>query len=457
MGKHEDEYIQELRFKAEAVSRERNASSEPLSDEEIHRVLHELQVHQVELELQNEELREAQHELELSRNRFLQLFHKAPVGYLVLDSLGVIRQANETFCQMVQQDLSSVTNRAFDQFIPEPQRRNFIARYRAVFKNPEGKGMELKLIRHGKSVFDVRIETAAMPHLGDASASPEEPMLLIIVSDITEYKRSRRALQQSEEKYEQLYLQLDAEMNKARRLHERTLPQVLPAVHGLSFAAHYQPAQRLGGDFYDVIQSGSKLVIYLSDVTGHGLEGAMLSVFVKEAIDSYISLKPEEIQPGKILAHLHRQFRRENYPDDYFICIFLAVLDLGSREMRYSGAGFQDTPLLRQSEGTLIKLVGKGLFLAPALPDQLLDFHEDSVKLTPGSTVFFNTDGLTEQEADGQIYGERLPGIFYDCSQLHPAEIVLTVNDDFRRFNEGSLQGDDDITFLVMQVLDENG
>jgi hypothetical protein len=67
------------------------------ADEKTRRLLHELNVHRIELELQNEELREAQRELELSRDRYLQLDHHAPIGYISVDSSGIIRQANHTF------------------------------------------------------------------------------------------------------------------------------------------------------------------------------------------------------------------------------------------------------------------------------------------------------------------------------------------------------------------------
>ncbi len=69
-------------------------------------------------------------------------------------------------------------------------------------------------------------------------------------------------------------------------------------------------------------------------VMGHGLDGAMISVFIKEAIDSYVALKAltgEELYPKKILQHLSSQYHRGNFPEDQFICIFLGVVDIGYR------------------------------------------------------------------------------------------------------------------------------
>ncbi|RQD86502.1 hypothetical protein D5R95_03900 [Methanosalsum natronophilum] len=72
--------------------------------------------------------------------------------------------------------------------------------------------------------------------------------------------------------------------------------------------------------------------------------------------------------------------------------------------------------------------------------------------MSPGSTLFFTTDGLTEQFSAKSCYMERLPGLFFENAHLPPELIKQTVVEDFCRFNGGSQQGDDDITFLVMKV-----
>jgi PAS domain S-box-containing protein len=189
--------------------------------------------------------------------------------------------------------------------------------------------------------------------------------------DITE----RRNVEQQVVNYilelEQLNTQLNKEMDKARHMHDRTLPKSLPEVEGISFAAHYQPAQKLGGDFYDVIQKDKKLIFYLSDVSGHGLDGAMLSVFVKHTIKGYLAFSPDNsISPANILRYLTKQFAQESYPEEYFICIFIAVLDLKSMELTYSGAGFQDTPFVRLGSGDKLRLTSKGLFITSYLPEK---------------------------------------------------------------------------------------
>jgi PAS domain-containing protein len=75
-----------------------------LSPTEIRRLIYDLSVHQIELELQNEELRNIQEQLEHAKNRYTRLYHQAPVGYLSLDANGIIRQANQTFADMMSRE-----------------------------------------------------------------------------------------------------------------------------------------------------------------------------------------------------------------------------------------------------------------------------------------------------------------------------------------------------------------
>jgi len=96
---------QDIRQRAEAIAREKAAQApenlQALVPEGPERTLHELQVHQIELEMQNEELRRTQQELEASRARYFDLYDLAPVGYLTLSEQGLILEANLTFANLL--------------------------------------------------------------------------------------------------------------------------------------------------------------------------------------------------------------------------------------------------------------------------------------------------------------------------------------------------------------------
>ncbi len=97
--------LDDLRRRAEDAAREvaigMPENLDALSPEDARKVLHELRVHQIELEMQNEELRRAQGELEASRARYFDLYDLAPVGYLSVSERGLIVEANLTFATML--------------------------------------------------------------------------------------------------------------------------------------------------------------------------------------------------------------------------------------------------------------------------------------------------------------------------------------------------------------------
>ena len=270
---------------------------------------------------------------------------------------------------------------------------------------------------------------------------------------IRKLKKAEQKLADYTQELEELYRYLDQEISKAQQVHEQILPQSLFIIENISLAAYYQPAAKMGGDFYDLIHCGNKLIFYLSDVSGHGMDGALLSLFVKNTINSYIDLTPAEaVKPKAVLNYLAEKFCRETFPEELYIAIFLAVLDLETMELTYNGAGFQESPMVRLGEGEQLELVSKGIVISRIFSLDALNLDEDSVNLSPGSTIFLTTDGLTEQGSPGAYYMDRLPDLFYANAHLPPELIKQIVVEDFRSFNGGSQQGEDDITFLVLQV-----
>jgi PAS domain-containing protein len=117
--------------------------SEALGDQ-TERASQELKIHKIELELQNEELQSAQIKLAQSRDRYLKLYHQSPVGYVVTDAAGIIPHANETFGDMLNQNISVLLQKPLSQFIHPDDRDLFFPRYRPFFKNLLNKRFEIR-------------------------------------------------------------------------------------------------------------------------------------------------------------------------------------------------------------------------------------------------------------------------------------------------------------------------
>jgi len=147
-----------LRQKAEErlrAGKMKNAA--PLTDMETKRLLHELQVHQVELEMQNEELQQARAELEKVLERYTELYDFAPVGYITLDRNGMIRKVNLSGAGLLGADRSQLMNRRFDLFLSEESRPAFNAFLQRLLAGLEGDTCESMLSKEGMREISVQI------------------------------------------------------------------------------------------------------------------------------------------------------------------------------------------------------------------------------------------------------------------------------------------------------------
>jgi two-component system cell cycle sensor histidine kinase/response regulator CckA len=199
--------LQILRARAEASATPWPPDLPDLTDDAARRLVHELQVHQIELEIQNEELRRLMAELEQSRNQFFRLFHRAPMGYVVLDEVGLIHEVNETFCQMVSQSRHPLIGRPFADYLDSEDRGVFLARYRALFRRPAGKILEARIQCVQGSVFYAQMEGAMLETPLNGPREREAPLLMLAVTDIT----ARRAAEEQR-------LQMERQMQQTQKL-----------------------------------------------------------------------------------------------------------------------------------------------------------------------------------------------------------------------------------------------
>ncbi|MBU1240318.1 PAS domain-containing protein, partial [Myxococcota bacterium] len=108
----------ELRRIAEIKAKEKGVKEESSAGEtDARRLVYELQVHQIELEMQNEELQRVQSELEESRDRYFDLYDMAPVGYLILSEKGLIVEVNLTASKMLAVTRDTLIHRPLSRFI----------------------------------------------------------------------------------------------------------------------------------------------------------------------------------------------------------------------------------------------------------------------------------------------------------------------------------------------------
>ena len=192
----------DLRQKAEALARQRAArtaeDSAALSPDEIQRTLHELRVHQIELEMQNEELRAAQAALEASRARYFDLYDLAPVGYFTLSEKGLILEANLTAATLLNVARGALVKQPITRFILPDDQDIYYRHRKQLFESKEPQVCELRLVKPDGATFWAHL--AATAGQWDDGAT----VCRCVMSDVTERSQAIEMLAASEARYRSL-------------------------------------------------------------------------------------------------------------------------------------------------------------------------------------------------------------------------------------------------------------
>jgi len=169
----------DLRAIAEATLASATIEVPAMTDVETKKLIHDLRVHQIELEMQNEELRASRNELELARDDYARLYNQSPIGYISLDKNGMVSKANQTFLDMVGSNMN-IKNRPFTDFLIDQSADIFMGRFGAFFRQPEGKIMDL-VVRGPDRTIVARL-SARREKAGES--------LLVAVIDISEQAKA---------------------------------------------------------------------------------------------------------------------------------------------------------------------------------------------------------------------------------------------------------------------------
>ncbi len=174
---------------------------ENLSPEAMGKLVHELYVHQIELEMQNDELRRSEQALYLARERYFDLYELAPVGYCTVSEFGMVLQANLSAAKLLGCERSMLLKRRISQFIYSADQDLFYRLRRALLDNAESQTVELRLVNSVGNPLWVQLTATA----ADGDLVPSERrnsrrrVLRIVMSDISKRKLVEQALEDSRE------------------------------------------------------------------------------------------------------------------------------------------------------------------------------------------------------------------------------------------------------------------
>ena len=201
--KDRDAGIAELRNRALETLKSKSSSIENMPVEDVRKLVEELQIHQIELEMQNEELRSIQNELEQSRKKYSDLYDFAPVGYLTISEEGRIVEANLTAAKQLGVERSILIGKPFNLYAAEDYQEELHLHIRQVFKTKLPHTCEIKL--NGRSRFHSYVQLDST-YLLDSDG---QNLTRTTMTDISDRKQAEEKLKVFAGKLEQSNKELE--------------------------------------------------------------------------------------------------------------------------------------------------------------------------------------------------------------------------------------------------------
>ena len=239
---------------------------------------------------------------------------------------------------------------------------------------------------------------------------------------------------------------LQQELEIARKMQLAILPRMAPDRPELTLAAAMFPAKEIGGDFYDYFMlDEDRMAIVVADVSGKGVAAAFFMAISRTLLKSTAKFLQN---PQECITKLNDLLCIDN-DQMMFVTVFYGILDLTSGRFQFVNAGHNPPVLIRHG--------GVPEFF-PRSPSMVLAVMEDAtfpseeVFVTPGDTLVFYTDGVTEAtDPNGELFGDsRLLHSLGQIDQITSvSEVIDRLLDDVHAFERGTPQADD-ITCVVV-------
>ena len=233
------------------------------------------------------------------------------------------------------------------------------------------------------------------------------------------------------------------ELEIARQVQARLLPQKMPQLSTLEYQGVCIPARHVGGDYYDFLDLGrERFGLVIADIAGKGIAAALLMANLQANLRSQCAIASD--QPQKFLRSVNQLFYANTADGDY-ATFFFTEYDDKTRRLRYANCGHL-SPLLFHRDKKMERLHPTSTVLG------LFEEWNSSIEekqLSPGDTLVLFTDGITESVSDaGEEFGEQR---LCESLRLHlgraPQPLLASVLDEVCRFSPNEQQ--DDITLIV--------
>lgn len=296
----------------------------------------------------------------------------------IITKEGRVAYANDAFDRKVAENNPTVGQRCFEVF-NQDEECGFCP-VRDSFET----GMSRQLTRtHNGRIYLTNIS----PIIND---SGEVEAVIEILRDMTlDYNIKQTLMAQNAKMRNDLQL--------AKNMQRALVKNILPAVPGYDLYSAFFPSEAVGGDMFDCLMLGNKMVMYVADVSGHGVMPAMLGVFFSRAVKTACSLGI--LAPSEILNFVQKEYEALKLDDSIYITAFLVVLNTFDGSFLYSNAGLSVVPVIY--DGKITELQMSSLPISTWFEHPGFDDAESGLK--PGGRLLIYSDGVSGIHRDKSV------------------------------------------------------
>lgn len=371
------------------------------------------------------ERKEAEEQLRRSEEKYRRIVDTAGEGFLLMDENLCIVDLNNAFARMVGRDKEDLYgSNPFAQGTGEY--RKYLTECRKQSTGLDYREFECQVLYQDKRVVPVLVHANTL-----RSDSGEIIGNMAFVTDMTQQKKA---------------LELAGEVQRG------LLPERAPKISGVDIASRNVPCDEVGGDYFDFLWDESegteKLSIVVGDITGHGVDAALLMSSAR----AFLRMRASHTgTPIEIVTALNQHLTKDFSESGRFMTMFYLSLDRQSGQLDWIRAG-HDPALIYDPEKDLFEeLMGPGLALGVV---ENYDYVLQNKKgLKAGQVIIIGTDGIWEGcNPSGEMFGkERLMEIVRNSAAEDATAILEKVFQEHSEFSEG-LKSDDDLTLVVVKI-----
>lgn len=371
------------------------------------------------------ERKEAEEKLRSSEEKYRRIVDTAGEGFLLMDENLCIVDLNTAFARMVgkkKEDLYG-TN-PFAQGTGEY--RKYQEDCRKKSSGLDYREFECEVLYQDKRVVPVLVHANTL-----RSDSGEIIGNMAFITDMTQHKKA---------------LELAGEVQRG------LLPDQPPIVPGVEIAGRNVPCDEVGGDYFDFLwdeSNGNKrLSIVVGDITGHGVDAALLMSSAR----AFLRMRASQTgTPIEVVTSMNQHLTTDLSESGRFMTMFYLALDRQSEQLEWIRAGHDPALIYDPEEDSFEELMGPGLALGV-----VEDFEYEPQRrngLKPGQVIVIGTDGIWEScNPSGEMFGrERLMEIVRKTAVQDANTILEKVFQEHADFSDG-LKSEDDLTLVVVKI-----